>query len=94
MSEYTPAQQEMLVVFQQYVAAEIQGPPEIALTIITGDSPANYVSGMARSPAAQTSGVFLKEHLVRKFFPPDVNIKRDRAPQALSDCRRKIILQA
>jgi carboxymethylenebutenolidase len=67
-------QQDMIDLFQKHVGAELNG--DLATTIDTmTDSPhLNHVPTMAGGVGRDGVHAFYRDHLVGKFFPPDVKM--------------------
>src|ERR1700744_3743375 len=68
------AQQAMVELFQQHVDAELRGDLETTMAPMTDDPPLNHVPVMAGGVGREGVRQFYRDHLVGKFFPPDVNM--------------------
>ncbi len=76
MSEnYTSSQQAMIDLFQQHVNAELKGDIETTMATMTDNPHLNHVPTMAGGVGREGVRNFYTNHLVGKFFPPDVAIK-------------------
>jgi len=75
MSEIlSKSQQEMVDLFQKHVNAEMQGDIETTMATMTDDPHLNHVPVMAGGVGREGVRDFYTNHLVGKFFPPDVNM--------------------
>lgn len=74
--EKTDQQREMLAVFDQHVRAEIDGDIETTMSTMAFDphliNVPNQMGGFGREEVKQ----FYIDHLVGKFFPPDMQMER------------------
>jgi carboxymethylenebutenolidase len=70
----SPAQQAMVDLFQQHVDAEMKGDLETTMATMTDDPHLNHVPVMAGGVGREGVRRFYRDHLVGKFFPPDVNM--------------------
>jgi carboxymethylenebutenolidase len=69
------AQQEaMVALFQKHVAAELAGDLETTMATMTDDPHLNHVASMAGGVGRDGVHAFYRDHLVGKFFPPDVKM--------------------
>jgi carboxymethylenebutenolidase len=69
------AQQEaMVALFQKHVAAELAGDLETTMATMTDDPHLNHVASMAGGVGRESVHAFYRDHLVGKFFPPDVKM--------------------
>ena len=69
------AQQEaMVALFQRHVAAELAGDLETTMATMTDDPHLNHVASMAGGVGRDGVHAFYRDHLVGKFFPPDVKM--------------------
>ena len=66
--------QQMMVVFQQHVDAELRGDLETTMATMTDDPHLNHVPVMAGGVGREGVHRFYRDHLVGKFFPPDVEM--------------------
>jgi carboxymethylenebutenolidase len=71
---YTPQQQAMIDLFQQHVNAELTDDIETTMSTMTEHPHLNHVPTMAGGVGREGVREFYTNHLVGKFFPPDVNI--------------------
>ncbi len=71
----TVSQQAMTDLFQQHVNAEMEGDIETTMATMTDNPHLNHVPTMAGGYGYDGVKKFYTNHLVGKFFPPDVNIK-------------------
>lgn len=74
MSELSTAQQAMVALFQQHVDAELAGDLDTTMATMTDDPHLNHVPVMAGGVGREGVRAFYRDHLVGKFFPPDVKI--------------------
>lgn len=76
MTSLSAEQQAMVALFQQHVGAEMTGDLETTMNTM-GDAPhLNHVPTMAGGVGREGVRAFYRDHLVGKFFPPDVEMKR------------------
>jgi len=72
MTERTSKQQDILAVFNQHVQAELNGDLDTTMATMTDDphlyNMPNHMGGEGRDAVRE----FYKNHLVGKFWPPDV----------------------
>src|ERR1700761_5353489 len=68
------AQQAMVDLFQQHVDAELRGDLETTMATMTDDPHLNHVPVMAGGVGREGVRQFYRNHLVGKFFPPDVHM--------------------
>jgi carboxymethylenebutenolidase len=64
----------MVVLFQQHVGAELAGDLETTMSTMIGDPHLNHVATMAGGVGREGVRAFYRDHLIGKFFPPDVKI--------------------
>ena len=69
-----PNQQKMLEVFEQHLNAEMTGDIETTMATMSDDPHLNHVPVMAGGVGRDGVRHFYTNHLVGKFFPPDVNM--------------------
>lgn len=69
-----PSQQKMLEVFQQHLNAEMTGDIETTMATMSDDPHLNHVPVMAGGVGRAGVRQFYTNHLVGKFFPPDVKM--------------------
>jgi carboxymethylenebutenolidase len=75
MSEnLSSSQQAMVDLFQQHVGAEMAGDIETTMATMTDSPHLNHVPTMAGGTGREAVRHFYTNHLVGKFFPPDVNM--------------------
>jgi len=75
MSEtLTTAQQKMVSIFEQHMNAELNGDLDITMATMSDDPHLNHVPVMAGGTGKEGVRNFYSNHLVGKFFPPDVKI--------------------
>jgi carboxymethylenebutenolidase len=75
MSEtLSQSQQAMLDIFQQHVNAELLGDIETTMATMTDNPYLNHVPVMAGGVGKEGVRDFYTNHLVGKFFPPDVKM--------------------
>jgi len=74
MSDLSPAQQAMAALFQKHVDAELAGDLETTMATMTDDPHLNHVPVMAGGVGREGVRAFYRDHLVGKFFPPDVKM--------------------
>jgi carboxymethylenebutenolidase len=70
----TAAQQAMVGLFQRHVDAELRGDLETTMATMTADPHLNHVPVMAGGVGRDGVRAFYRDHLVGKFFPPDVTM--------------------
>ena len=64
----------MVDLFQQHVDAELRGDLETTMATMSDDPHLNHVPVMAGGVGREGVRQFYRDHLVGKFFPPDVNM--------------------
>ena len=69
-----PAQEGMLEVFHQHVGAELAGDLDITMNTMCGDPHLHNVPTMIGGVGREGVRAFYRDHLVGKFFPPDVKM--------------------
>jgi len=74
MAGLTDRQQEMVALFQKHVGAELGGDLETTLDTMNDNPHLNHVPTMAGGVGREGVRAFYRDHLVGKFFPPDVTI--------------------
>jgi carboxymethylenebutenolidase len=67
-------QQAMVDLFQKHVDAELAGDLETTIATMTEDPHLNHVPSMTGGVGRDGVRTFYRDHLVGKFFPPDVKI--------------------
>ena len=70
----SPSQKAMLDLFQQHVAAELAGDIITTMATMTDEPHLNHVPLMTGGSGREGVRQFYSNHLVGKFFPPDVNM--------------------
>ena len=68
-------QQEMIDLFQKHVGAEMAGDLETTMATMNGNPHLNHVPTMAGGVGRDGVRAFYRDHLVGKFFPPDVKME-------------------
>src|SRR5436309_9166844 len=82
------AQQAMVELFQKHVDAELAGDLDTTMATMTEDPHLNHVPTMAGGVGREGVRAFYRDHLVGKFFPPDVtmtNVSRTVGQDQLVD---------
>jgi carboxymethylenebutenolidase len=74
MSTVSAQQQAMIALFQRHVDAELAGDLETTMATMTDDPHLNHVASMAGGVGRDGVRAFYRDHLVGKFFPPDVKM--------------------
>jgi carboxymethylenebutenolidase len=74
MNNLSASQTAMLEVFQQHVAAELSGDIETTMATMTEAPHLNHVPVMSGGVGKEGVRDFYRDHLVGKFFPPDVEM--------------------
>jgi carboxymethylenebutenolidase len=74
MNALSAEQQAMVALFQQHVGAELAGDLDTTLNTMSGDPHLNHVPTMAGGVGREGVRAFYRDHLVGKFFPPDVKM--------------------
>jgi len=67
-------QEAMVALFQRHVDAELAGDLETTMATMTDDPHLNHVASMAGGVGRDGVHAFYRDHLVGKFFPPDVKM--------------------
>jgi carboxymethylenebutenolidase len=67
-------QQAMVDLFQKHVDAELAGDLETTMATMTAEPHLNHVPSMAGGVGRDGVRAFYRDHLVGKFFPPDVKM--------------------
>jgi carboxymethylenebutenolidase len=70
----SPTQQAMLEMFQQHMTAELTGDIEATMGTMTDNPYVNHVPVMTGGVGFEGVRQFYLNHLVGKFFPPDVEL--------------------
>lgn len=74
MPDLSPAQQAMVELFQKHVDAELAGDLDTTMATMTDNPHLNHVPVMAGGVGREGVRSFYRNHLVGKFFPPDVSM--------------------
>lgn len=74
MSEQTTTQQAMIDLFQQHVQAELDGDLDTAMATMADSPHLNHVPTMMGGVGREGVRAFYRDHLVGRFFPPDVKM--------------------
>jgi carboxymethylenebutenolidase len=74
MPDLSPAQQAMIELFQQHVGAELAGDLDTTMATMTDDPHLNHVPVLAGGVGRAGVRAFYRNHLVGKFFPPDLRM--------------------
>lgn len=74
MTALSSEQQAMVALFQRHVEAELAGDLDTTMATMSDDPHLNHVPTMAGSVGCEGVRTFYRDHLVGKFFPPDVTM--------------------
>ncbi len=74
MSNIPPVHQAMLEIFQAHMNAEMTGDIEATMATMTDTPYVNHVPVMTGGVGSEGVRQFYANHLVGKFFPPDVEL--------------------
>ena len=74
MTALSDEQEEMVALFQRHVDAELAGDLETTMATMTDDPHLNHVASMAGGVGRDGVRAFYRDHLVGRFFPPDVKM--------------------
>jgi carboxymethylenebutenolidase len=74
MTTLSAEQKAMVALFQQHVGAELAGDLETTMNTMTGDPHLNHVATMAGGVGFEGVRAFYRDHLIGRFFPPDVKM--------------------
>jgi len=74
MTALSAAQKKMVTLFQRHVEAEFGGDLDATMATMTDDPHLNHVPTMAGGVGREAVRTFYRDHLVGKFFPPDVKM--------------------
>ena len=74
MATLSAQQQAMVALFQQHVNAELAGDLDTTMNTMSDDPHLNHVPTMAGDVGRDAVRAFYRDHLVGKFFPPDVTM--------------------
>lgn len=67
-------QQQMVALFEKHVGAELAGDLDTTMATMSGAPHLNHVPTMAGGVGQSGVHAFYRDHLVGKFFPPDVKM--------------------
>ena len=74
MTTLSADQQAMVAQFQRHVEAKLAGDLATTMATMTDDPHLNHVASMAGGVGREGVQTFYRDHLVGKFFPPDVKM--------------------
>jgi carboxymethylenebutenolidase len=74
MTTLSVEQQAMVALFQRHVEAELAGDLDTTMATMTDDPHLNHIPTMAGGVGRGGVQAFYRDHLVGKFFPPDVTM--------------------
>jgi carboxymethylenebutenolidase len=74
MTDLSIKQQQMVALFQRHVEAELAGDLDTTMATMTDDPHLNHVPTMAGGVGRGRVQAFYRDHLVGRFFPPDVTM--------------------
>ena len=74
MTMLSQEQQAMVALFERHVDAELNGDLDTTLSTMTSEPHLNHVPTMAGGAGRDGVRAFYRDHLVGKFFPPDVTM--------------------
>ena len=74
MTIVSPAQQVMVELFQKHVGAELDGDLETTMNTMTEEPHLHNIPSMVGGVGREGVRAFYRDHLVGKFFPPDVKM--------------------
>ena len=74
MQTLSPSQQAMVDLFSRHMKAELDGDIETTMATMTDNPHLNHVPVMAGGVGTKGVRAFYTDHLVGKFFPPDVQM--------------------
>jgi carboxymethylenebutenolidase len=74
MMTLSTEQQAMVALFQRHVDAELAGDLDTTMATMTDDPHLNHVSSMAGGVGREGVRAFYRDHLVGRFFLPDVKM--------------------
>ncbi|MBI3675088.1 MAG: ester cyclase [Proteobacteria bacterium] len=67
-------QKQMVALFEKHVGAELEGDLDTTMTTMSAEPHLNHVPTMAGGVGRTSVHAFYRDHLVGKFFPPDVKM--------------------
>ena len=70
----TDRQRQMVALFEEHVGAELEGDLDTTMATMSDDPHLNHVPTMAGGIGQAGVRAFYRDHLVGKFFPPDVKM--------------------
>jgi carboxymethylenebutenolidase len=68
-------QQQMVALFEKHVGAELAGDLDTTMATMSADPHLNHIPTMAGGVGQAGVRTFYRDHLVGKFFPPDVKMQ-------------------
>lgn len=71
----TEAQKQMVALFERHVGAELEGDLDTTMATMSAEPHLNHVPTMAGGVGRDGVRAFYRDHLVGKFFPPDVKMQ-------------------
>ena len=74
MTTLSAQQEAMVALFQRHVDAELAGDLDTTMATMTDDPHLNHVASMAGGVGRDGVLAFYRDHLVGRFFPPDVTM--------------------
>jgi carboxymethylenebutenolidase len=74
MGNLSSEQHAMVDLFQKHVDAELAGDLDTTMATMTDDPHLNHVASMAGGVGREGVRSFYRDHLVGRFFPPDVTM--------------------
>jgi carboxymethylenebutenolidase len=74
MTDLSSAQNAMVALFQKHVDAEFAGDLDTTMETMTDDPHLNNVASMVGGVGRDGVRAFYRDHLVGRFFPPDVTM--------------------
>ena len=72
----SPKQQKMISIFEAHVKAELDGDLDTTMATMSDNPHLHNVPSLVGGYGKDGVKTFYQNHLVGKFFPPDVNMKR------------------
>jgi carboxymethylenebutenolidase len=74
MTALSAEQEAMVALFQRHIEAELAGDLATTMATMTDDPHLNHVASMAGGVGRDGVLAFYRDHLVGRFFPPDVKM--------------------
>jgi carboxymethylenebutenolidase len=74
LADLSSAQQAMVELFQKHVDAELAGDLDTTMATMTDEPHLNNVASMVGGVGRDGVRAFYRDHLVGRFFPPDVTM--------------------